>query len=182
MTFHSFLCLSNIPLSVHTTHFFSHSSVHGYLGLFHVLALGLLTKVKEDQKAGSTFKKLSHGIQFHHFMANKWVNNDRLSLALKKIWCFWITVLEKTFESPLRYQGNQPQTFTGRTDAEAEAPIPQPPDAKSQLIKKTVKLGKIEGRKGDNRGWDGWMVLPTQWTGVWASSWRRWRRGKPGVL
>ena len=23
---------------------------------------------------------------------------------------------------------------------------------------------------GDNRGWDGWIVLPTQWTWVWASS------------
>ena len=28
-------------------------------------------------------------------------------------------------------KGNQPYIFTGRTDAEAEAPIPWPPDAKS---------------------------------------------------
>ena len=55
-------------------------------------------------------------------------------------------------ESPLRYQGNQPQTFIGRTDTEAEAVILQPPDAKSQLIKKIMKLGKIKGRKGDNKG------------------------------
>ena len=34
----------------------------------------------------------------------------------------------------------------GRTDAEAEAPILWPPDAKSQLIGKTLMLGKIEGR------------------------------------
>ena len=26
------------------------------------------------------------------------------------------------------------------------------------------------GGKGDDRGWDGWMVSPTQWTWVWASS------------
>ena len=26
------------------------------------------------------------------------------------------------------------------------------------------------GGEGDNRGWDGWMASPTQWTWVWASS------------
>ena len=26
------------------------------------------------------------------------------------------------------------------------------------------------GREGDNKGWDGWMVSPTQWTWVWTSS------------
>ena len=34
--------------------------------------------------------------------------------------------------------------FTGRTDAEAEAPVLWPPDVKSQLIGKTLMLGKIE--------------------------------------
>ena len=38
------------------------------------------------------------------------------------------------------------------------------------------------GREGDNRGWDGWMVSPTQWTWVWASSGSWWWRGRPGVL
>ena len=32
----------------------------------------------------------------------------------------------------------------------------------------------------NNRGQDGWMASPTQWTWVWAIS--RWRTGKPGVL
>ena len=48
-------------------------------------------------------------------------------------------VLEKTLDSPLDYKeikpvnpkGNQPRIFTGRTNAEAEALIPWPPDAKS---------------------------------------------------
>ena len=38
------------------------------------------------------------------------------------------------------------------------------------------------GREGDNRGWDGWMASPTQWTWVWASSRGWWRTGNPGVL
>ena len=33
------------------------------------------------------------------------------------------------------------------TDAEAEAPILRPPDANSQLIGKTLMLGKIKGRR-----------------------------------
>ena len=31
------------------------------------------------------------------------------------------------------------------------------------------------GGERDDRGWDGWMAPPTQWTGVWASS-RSWSR------
>ena len=38
------------------------------------------------------------------------------------------------------------------------------------------------GGEGDNRGCDGWMVLWTQWTWVWASSGRWWRTAKPGML
>ena len=38
------------------------------------------------------------------------------------------------------------------------------------------------GGEGDNRGWDGCMASPTQWTWVWANSRSWWRTGKPGVL
>ena len=62
-------------------------------------------------------------------------------------------VLERTLESPLdckeikpvNPKGNQSRIFIGRTDAEAEAPILWPPDAKSDSLE--VMLGKIEGRK-----------------------------------
>ena len=67
-----------------------------------------------------------------------------------KNWRFWIEVLEKTLESPLdckeikpvHPKGNQPQILTGRTDAEAEAPILWQPDTKSQLIGKDPDAGK----------------------------------------
>ena len=55
-------------------------------------------------------------------------------------------------------------------------------------FKKTLVLGKIEGRRGRGwrrrrrRGWDGWLASPTQWTWVWASSGSWWWTGKPGVL
>ena len=38
------------------------------------------------------------------------------------------------------------------------------------------------GVEGDDRGWDGWMASPTQWTWVWASSRSWWWTGKPGLL
>ena len=38
------------------------------------------------------------------------------------------------------------------------------------------------GGEGDDRGQNGWMASPTQWTWVWASSRRWWRTGKPGML
>ena len=38
------------------------------------------------------------------------------------------------------------------------------------------------GGEGDNRGWDGWLASPTQWTWVWASSRCWWWTGKPGLL
>ena len=34
----------------------------------------------------------------------------------------------------------------------------------------------------DNRGWDGWMASPTQWTWVWVNSRSWWWTGRPGVL
>ena len=40
---------------------------------------------------------------------------------------------------------------------------------------------KVVG-EGDNRGWDGWMTSPTQWTWVWVNSGRWWWTGRPGVL
>ena len=33
-----------------------------------------------------------------------------------------------------------------------------------------------------DRGWDGWIVSPTQWTWVWVNSGSWWPTGKPGML
>ena len=50
-------------------------------------------------------------------------------------------------DKPVNHNRNQLSIFTGRTDAEAEAPILWPPDVKSQLFGKTLMLGKIEGKR-----------------------------------
>ena len=38
------------------------------------------------------------------------------------------------------------------------------------------------GGEGDDRGWDGWMASPTQWTWVWVDSGSWWWTGRPVVL
>ena len=75
-----------------------------------------------------------------------------------KNWCFWIVVL-KTLESPLdckeiqpvHPKGNQSWIFIGRTDAEAWTPILGHLMWRTDSSEKTLKLGKIEGRR--RRGW-----------------------------
>ena len=106
----------------------------------------------------SIFKK-----QRHHF-ADKGLYSQRYGFSSSHVqmweldhnegqaprnWCFWTVVLEKTLENPLdskeikpvKPKGNQAWIFNGRTDAEAEAPILWPPDAKSWLT----------GKSGSNR-------------------------------
>ena len=100
-----------------------------------------------------------------------------------KNWCFWTVVLEKTLESrldckeiqPVHSKGDQSWVFIGRIDVEAETPILWPPDAKSWLIWKDPDERPWErlraGGEGDDRGWDGWMASPTQWTWVFGRLW-----------
>ena len=89
-----------------------------------------------------------------------------------KNWCFWTVVLEKTIESPLdckeiqpvHPKGNQSWIFIGRTDAEAEALILWPPDAKNWLIWKVPDAGKDWRQEEEGTtGWNDWMASPTQW-------------------
>ena len=96
---------------------------------------------------------------------------DHKESWVPKNWCFWTVVLEKTLESPLdckeiqpvNLKGNQSWIFIGRTDAEAEALILWPPDAKNWLIGKDPDAGKDWGQEekrtteGEVVGWHHWL-------------------------
>ena len=95
-----------------------------------------------------------------------WESDYKESWAPKN-WCFWTVVLEKTLESlldckeiqPAHPKGNQSWIFTGRTDAEPEAPILWLPDAKNGLNGKDLDAGKdwSQEEKG-TKGWNVWMA------------------------
>ena len=53
---------------------------------------------------------------------------------------------------------------------------------RADSLEKTLMLGKIEGRRRRDGGWDGWMASPTQWTWVWVDSRSWWWTGRPGML
>ena len=89
----------------------------------------------------------SYGFSISHVWM--WQLDYKESWAQKN-WCFWTVMLEKTLESPLACKeikpdhpkGDQSWIITGRTDAETEAPVLCPPDAKSWLIRKDPDAGK----------------------------------------
>ena len=76
-----------------------------------------------------------------------------------------MVVLEKTLESPVdckeiqpvHPKGDQSWVFIGRTDIEAETPIPWPPDGSADSFEKTLMLGKIEGRRRTGRQRTRWL-------------------------
>ena len=120
-----------------------------------------------------------------------WELDYKESWVLKN-WCFWTVLLKKTLESPLdckeiqpvHPKGDKTWMFIGRTDAEAETPILWPSGCKELTHLKgpwcwaRVKAGGEE----DDRGWDGSMASPTQWTWVWVNS-GSWRwTGRLGML
>ena len=69
---------------------------------------------------------------------------------------------------PVNLKGNQSWIYIGSTDAETETPILWPHDAhlKRPSCWERVKAGGEE----NDRGWDGWISLPTLWTWVWVNS------------
>ena len=54
---------------------------------------------------------------------------------------------------------------------------------RTDSLEKTWCWGRLKaGGEGDDRGWDGWMASPTQWTWVWVNSESWWWTGSPGML
>ena len=111
--------------------------------------------------------KERHGFSSSHVWM--WESDHKESWALKN-WYFWTVVLEKTLESPLdckeiqpvHPKGDQSWIFIGRTDAETEASILQPPDAKNWLTGKDSDTGKdwkqVKGTTEDKMGgWYHWL-------------------------
>ena len=99
-----------------------------------------------------------------------WELDHKESWTLKN-WCFWSVVLEKALESPFDCEEIKPVNpkrnyswiHIGMTDAEAEAPILWPPDAKNWLLGKDPDAGQDwrQEEKGTTDyemvGWHNWL-------------------------
>ena len=121
-----------------------------------------------------------------------WELDYKESWVLKN-WCFWTVVLEKTLESPLdckeiqpvHSKGDQSWVFIGKKDwcwsrnsSASGTWCEELIHLKRPWCWKRLKAGG----KGEDRGWDGWMASPTQWTWVWVNSGSGWWTGRPGML
>ena len=105
-----------------------------------------------------------------------------------KNWCFelwcWRRLLRVPWTARRSNQSILKEISPGRTDVEAETPnfghLMQRADF---FEKRPWCWGRLRaGGEGDDRGWDGWMASPTQWTWVWVNSGSCWWTGRPGVL
>ena len=88
-----------------------------------------------------------------------------------ELWC-WRRLLSPLGSKEIKSvnpKGNQSWIFIGGTDAEAEAPILWPPDAKSWFTGKSWCWKRLKAGEAGNRGWDV-IASPTQWTWMWKNS------------
>ena len=107
-----------------------------------------------------------------------------------KNWCFRIVVPEKILESPLdsreikpvNPKRSQPWTFIGRYWCWISNTLATWCEELTHWKRPWCWERLKAGGEGDDRGWDGYMASPTQWTWVWALFRYWWRTGKPGVL
>ena len=116
--------------------------------------------------------------------------DSKESWALKN-WCFWSVVLEKPLESPLACREIQPvhpkgdqlgflwkDWCWGWNSNNLATSCEELTHWKRPLCWE----GLWAGGEGDDRGWDGWMASPTQWTWVWVNSRSWWWTWRPGML
>ena len=108
-----------------------------------------------------------------------------------KNWWFWTVMLGKTLESPLdckeiqtvHPKGDQSWVFTGKTAVGSWNSNTLATWCEELTHwKRPWCWERLKARERYDRGWDGWMASPTQWTWVWVNSGSWWWTGRPGML
>ena len=154
------VCMSDVidisPSNLDSSLYFMANKCGNWLTLSYIKCssshkIGESTKCSANWNANKDSLSQGYGISSGHV----WLwELDYKESWVRKNWCCWTVVLEKTLESPLdckeiqliHPKGNQCCMFIGRTDVEAETPILWPPYAKSWLIWKDPDAGRDWGR------------------------------------
>ena len=116
---------------------------------------------KEETKESAYRKNILTIVPAALSLSPWWVRQAMPPLWVMDLVPEWGDNLDSKEIKPNNPNGNQPWIFTGRTDAEVEAPVLWPPDAKSQLIGKDLDAGKIEGKRSRGRQRMRWLVSIT---------------------
>ena len=127
----------------------------------------------------------SYGFSSSH--VQMWELDHKEGWALKN-WCFQTVVLEKTLESHLdckEIQPVPPKEIRPKYSLEGLM-LKLKLQYFGHLMWRTDSLQRPwcwerlrAGGERDNRGWDGWIASPTQWTWVWVNSRSWWWTEKP---
>ena len=110
--------------------------------------------IKKERHYFANRGPYSQGYGFASSHVWMWELDCKESWAPKN-WCFWTVVLEKTLESPLdckeiqpvHPKGNQSWIFTRRTDVKLKLQYFGHLMWRAESLKKTLMVGKIEGRR-----------------------------------
>ena len=104
-----------------------------------------------------------------------------------ELWC-WRRLLRVPWTARRSSQSILKEMFIGRADAEYFGHLM----VANTLATWCEELTHLKrpwcwerlraGGVGDDRGWDGWMTSPIQWTWVWVDFESWWWTGRPGVL
>ena len=145
--------------------------------------ISLLWKIRKDQKNEIKHYPWSYdsktiNVSPVYICIHFIIHNHRFLLLIllkKKTLLFTLTCI---------YKKDWCWKDTGRTDAEAEAPVFQSSDVNKRLIGKVPDAGKYRGQKKKRLSEDemaGWhRCMQSTWT--WANPGRRWGTGRPDML
>ena len=129
-----------------------------------------------------------YGFSSSQYRCENWIikKAEHQRIDAFEMWC-WGRCLQSPLDSeeiqPVHPKGDQSWVFTGRTDAGWNSnTLATWCEELTHLKRPWCWEGLKAGGEGDNRGWDGWMASPIQWTWVWVNSRSWWWTGKPGVL
>ena len=120
--------------------------------------------------------------KYWSFSFNMSPSNEYSGLISFRIDWFDLLDVQGTLKSLLQYHSSKASTLPCSAFFMAQVPVFGYLTQGADSLQKTLMLERLKAGEGVERGWDGWMASPTQYTWICADSRRWWRTGEPGAL